>query len=97
MRNIGSSTGIAIVSWLLVRQTQIGAENLISHISPFNPSVPAYLSEFAALGLDFRSPSTMARSRRYGNSTGTHLRLYGPAAPQLPPRRNPTLQLDTSG
>jgi DHA2 family multidrug resistance protein len=57
MRNIGASIGIAVVSWLLVRQSYVNSENLINHLSPFNPAVPPYLS---SQGLDFRSPSTMA-------------------------------------
>jgi DHA2 family multidrug resistance protein len=60
MRNIGSSIGIAIVSWLFVRQAQVHFENLVSHVSPFNPALPSYLSALSALGLDFRSPSTIA-------------------------------------
>src|SRR6476660_1714135 len=60
MRSIGASIGIAIVSWLLVRQSQIHGANLISHVSPFNPAVPSYLSALAAQGLDFRSASVMA-------------------------------------
>ena len=60
MRNIGASIGIAIVSWLLVRQSQINWENLINHVSPFNPAVPAYLSALTAQGLDYQAPSTMA-------------------------------------
>ena len=56
MRNIGASIGIAVVSWLLVRQSYVNSENLINHLSPFNPAVP-YLS---SQGLDFRSTSTMA-------------------------------------
>jgi DHA2 family multidrug resistance protein len=57
MRNIGASIGIAVVSWLLVRQGQINWQNLISHLSPFNPAVTPYLS---SQGLDFHSPSTVA-------------------------------------
>jgi DHA2 family multidrug resistance protein len=57
MRNIGASIGIAVVSWLLVRQGHVNWENLISRISPFNPALPPYLS---SQGLDFHSPSTMA-------------------------------------
>jgi DHA2 family multidrug resistance protein len=57
MRGIGSSIGIAVVSWLLVHQGQTHWANLASHLSPFNPAVPPYL---AALGLDVQSPSTMA-------------------------------------
>src|SRR6476660_5771758 len=60
MRNIGASIGIAIVSWLLVRQSQIHWENLINHVSPFNPAVPSYSSALAAQGLDFRSASVLA-------------------------------------
>jgi MFS transporter, DHA2 family, multidrug resistance protein len=59
MRNVGASIGIAIVSWLLVRESHINWENLISHVSPFNPALPAYLSALAAQGLDYRAPSTM--------------------------------------
>jgi len=57
MRNIGASIGIALVSWLLVRQGQIHWDTLIGHISPFNPAVAA----LSAQGLDIRSPSTMAK------------------------------------
>ena len=57
MRNIGGSIGIAMVSWLLVRQGQVNWQNLISRISPLNPAVQSYLS---SQGLDFHSPSTMA-------------------------------------
>jgi DHA2 family multidrug resistance protein len=56
MRGIGSSIGIAVVSWLLVRQGQIHWVNLINNLSPFNPSVPPYL---ASSGLDMASPSTI--------------------------------------
>jgi MFS transporter, DHA2 family, multidrug resistance protein len=44
----------------LVRQSQIHGANLISHVSPFNPAVPSYLSALGAQGLDVRSPSIMA-------------------------------------
>ena len=57
MRGIGSSIGIAVVSWLLVRQTQIHWGDLITHINPFNPAVPPYLS---AHGLDVQAPSSMS-------------------------------------
>jgi DHA2 family multidrug resistance protein len=57
MRNIGASIGIAVVSWLLVRQGQINWENLISQVSPFNPTVAPYLS---SQGLDPQSLSTVA-------------------------------------
>ena len=57
LRNIGASIGIAVVSWLLVREGRINWENLISQVSPFNPALPPYLS---SQGLDFHSPSTMA-------------------------------------
>ena len=57
MRGIGSSIGIAVVSWLFVRQTQIHWGDLITHINPFNPAVPPYLS---AHGLDVQTPSSMS-------------------------------------
>jgi DHA2 family multidrug resistance protein len=57
MRGIGSSIGIAVVSWLFVRQTQVHWGDLITHINPFNPAVPPYLS---AHGLDVQAPSSMS-------------------------------------
>jgi MFS transporter, DHA2 family, multidrug resistance protein len=59
MRNIGASIGIALVSWLLVRQSQIHWENLINHVNPFNPALPPYFSALVAQGLNLQSPSTM--------------------------------------
>jgi MFS transporter, DHA2 family, multidrug resistance protein len=57
MRGIGSSIGIAVVSWLFVRQTQVHWGDLITHITPFNPVVPPYLS---AHGLDVQAPGSMS-------------------------------------
>ena len=37
MRGIGSSMGIAVVSWLLVRQGQVHWAQLIENLNPFNP------------------------------------------------------------
>jgi DHA2 family multidrug resistance protein len=56
MRGIGSSIGIAVVSWLFVRQGQVHWDNLIVYINPFNPAVPPYLS---AHGLNVQVPSSM--------------------------------------
>ena len=56
MRGIGSSIGIAVVSWLLVRQGQIHWAHLLDNLSPFNPSVAPY---FADSGLNISSPSTI--------------------------------------
>jgi MFS transporter, DHA2 family, multidrug resistance protein len=50
-RGIGSSVGLAVVSWLLVRQTQINWEDVGAHVSPLNSAVPACLSTFSAQGL----------------------------------------------
>jgi DHA2 family multidrug resistance protein len=61
MRNIGASIGIAMVSWLLVRQGQINWGNLTSHISPFNPALRSYLS---LQGLDFHSPGAVVAIAR---------------------------------
>ena len=56
MRGIGSSIGIAVVSWLFVRQTQVHWGDLITHINPYNPEVPPYLN---SLGLNPQSPSSI--------------------------------------
>jgi DHA2 family multidrug resistance protein len=45
MRGIGGSAGIAVVSWLFVRQTQIHWNELTAHITPYNHNVVPYLSE----------------------------------------------------
>jgi MFS transporter, DHA2 family, multidrug resistance protein len=44
MRGIGASIGIAIASWLLVRQAQVNWEDLAAQVGPLNPAVPDYLS-----------------------------------------------------
>ena len=44
MRGIGSSIGIAVVSWLLVRQGQVHWSQLIENLNPFNPAVAPYLA-----------------------------------------------------
>ncbi|MET0668344.1 MAG: DHA2 family efflux MFS transporter permease subunit [Methylibium sp.] len=53
MRGIGGSIGIAVVSWLLVRQAQIHFNELTSHITPFNWDIVPYLEE---RGLTPQSP-----------------------------------------
>jgi len=45
MRGIGGSAGIAVVSWLLVRQSQIHFNELTAHITPFNRDLIPYLAE----------------------------------------------------
>lgn len=45
MRGIGGSIGIAVVSWLLVRQSQIHFNELTAHITPFNRDIVPYLGE----------------------------------------------------
>ena len=49
MRSLGSSIGIAIVGWQLVRSTQMHWNLLIGHVTPFKPAVSAFLSP---LGFD---------------------------------------------
>jgi DHA2 family multidrug resistance protein len=61
MRGIGSSIGIAVVSWLFVRQGQVHWTNLIDHINPFNPAVGPYL---AAPGVNVQAPATVAAAAR---------------------------------
>ena len=53
MRGIGGSVGIAVVSWLLVRQAQIHFNELTAHITPFNYDVVPYLQQH---GLSPQSP-----------------------------------------
>jgi MFS transporter, DHA2 family, multidrug resistance protein len=45
MRGIGGSAGIAVVSWLFVRQTHIHFAELTAHITPFNENLVPYLAE----------------------------------------------------
>jgi MFS transporter, DHA2 family, multidrug resistance protein len=45
MRGIGGSAGIAVVSWLFVRQTQIHWNELAAHINPYNSALLPYLAE----------------------------------------------------
>ncbi len=45
MRGIGASAGIAIVSWLFVRQTQIHFNELTAHITPYNSDLVPYLGQ----------------------------------------------------
>jgi MFS transporter, DHA2 family, multidrug resistance protein len=45
MRGIGGSAGIAIVSWLFVRQAHIHFAELTAHITPFNQELLPYLAE----------------------------------------------------
>ncbi len=61
MRGIGSSIGIAVVSWLFVRQGQIHWQNLLSHINPFNPALLPYQS---TLGLDIQGAGSIAAVAR---------------------------------
>jgi MFS transporter, DHA2 family, multidrug resistance protein len=55
MRGIGGSAGIAVVSWLFVRQTQIHFNELTAHITPYNRDVIPYLGQF---GLTPYSPQS---------------------------------------
>ncbi len=53
MRGIGSSIGIAVVSWLFVRQGQVHWVNLTDHISPLNPNIPPLIANY---GIDPQAP-----------------------------------------
>ena len=55
MRGIGGSAGIAVVSWLFVRQAQIHFAELTAHITPFSRELMPYLSQF---GLNPYSPQS---------------------------------------
>jgi DHA2 family multidrug resistance protein len=54
MRGIGGSAGIAVVSWLFVRQTQIHWAELSAHITPFNRD---FADQLTQLGLTPSSPA----------------------------------------
>lgn len=45
MRGIGGSAGIAVVSWLFVRQTHIHFAELTNHITPYNQDLLPYLAD----------------------------------------------------
>ena len=68
MRGIGSSMGIAVVSWLLVRQGQVHWTLLIQNLNPFNPAVAPYL---AGSGQSISSPGTMKMVALGGCPSGT--------------------------
>ncbi len=51
MRGIGGSAGIAVVSWLLVRQAQVHFNELTAHITPFNRDLIPYLAAARAHAL----------------------------------------------
>jgi MFS transporter, DHA2 family, multidrug resistance protein len=53
MRGIGSSIGIAVVSWLFVRQGQVHWVNLTDHVSPLNPNIPPLIANY---GIDPQAP-----------------------------------------
>jgi DHA2 family multidrug resistance protein len=55
MRGIGGSAGIAVVSWLFVRQTQIHFNELTAHVTPFNGDIIPYLGQY---GLTPYSPQS---------------------------------------
>lgn len=52
MRGIGGSAGIAVVSWLFVRQTHVHFAELTAHITPYNQELVPYLSEKGFSPLD---------------------------------------------
>jgi len=45
MRGIGGSAGIAVVSWLFVRQTHIHFAELTAHVTPYNQELLPYLAD----------------------------------------------------
>ncbi|MGD9866406.1 MAG: DHA2 family efflux MFS transporter permease subunit [Hyphomicrobiales bacterium] len=61
LRSIGASTGIAIVGWLLVRQSHVHWQELTSHASPSNPAVYRYLDKVGMTINDPGAASLLAR------------------------------------
>ncbi len=61
MRGIGGSAGIAVVSWLFVRQTNIHFAELAANITPYNPELLPYLSARGLSHLDPEAGPVIAR------------------------------------
>jgi DHA2 family multidrug resistance protein len=70
LRNIGGSTGIAIIVTILARDRQEHTNVLISHIDPYNPGVQNMLqglrSTFAARGSDLVTAAERANAALWG-------------------------------
>lgn len=60
MRGIGSSIGIAIVSWLFVRQGHIHWDTLAGHATPFNPNLAGYYDHLGLRPDDPQAVGTLA-------------------------------------
>ena len=60
MRGIGGSAGIAVVSWLFVRQTQVHFNELTAHVTPFNRDLIPYLGQYGLTPYSPQSAPLMA-------------------------------------
>lgn len=60
MRGIGSSLGIAVVSWLFVRQSQIHWDTLAGHVSPFNPDAAGHLDRLSGVASQVGATAAVA-------------------------------------
>jgi MFS transporter, DHA2 family, multidrug resistance protein len=71
MRNIGASIGIATVTTLLVRRTQLHTSELTANVTAFSPQARAQLdgirSALIAAGADPASAARQAAARTFGN------------------------------
>jgi len=60
MRSLGSSVGIAIVGWQLVRSTQRHWHDLAAHVTLFNPAVHEFLRPFAVAPSSSKAAALLA-------------------------------------
>jgi DHA2 family multidrug resistance protein len=73
MRNTGGSVGIAIVTTLLARGTQIHQAALVSHLTPYDPAFQERLRQIAG-GVAARGGSGLATQQAYAGIYGTLVR-----------------------
>jgi MFS transporter, DHA2 family, multidrug resistance protein len=73
MRNTGGSMGIALVTTLLARGTQIHQAAMVSHLSPYNPIFQERLQQLGA-GFATQNGQTTGAQQAYAAVYGTLLR-----------------------
>ncbi|HEX7961745.1 MAG TPA: DHA2 family efflux MFS transporter permease subunit [Terriglobales bacterium] len=70
MRNIGASIGIASVTTILTRHSQVHINNLVQHVTPLNPQAQAILEglrrSFMAQGADAATATQKAYAAVFG-------------------------------
>ena len=82
MRNLGSSIGISLMSWLLVRNTAISHAGLVENITPYSDAVRRYAGTVDVATTKGRAGARRAH-RRAGAGRRLHRRLQGDDDPRL--------------